>query len=98
MGEYASVQLELYSQGTDTSFGGTAFSYALWVDEPYRHEKRATALLDRAEQIAKETGHKSVHLEWVKADSPEAILEWYLRRGYEVIEYGERYCLLEKTL
>lgn len=98
MDENSSVQLDLYNEGVKTNFGGTAYIFALWVDEPHRLKGCATALLNFAEGLAKAEGHKSVHMEWLEIDTPREVLEWYFRRGYEEREFGDGYSLLEKKL
>ena len=74
------VQINLYTEKQD--FGSTACIYALWVDENSRRKGIATRLLDRAEEIAKREGHKSITIDWYLDDTPKAILEWYKKRGY----------------
>lgn len=93
----ASVQLELYD--TPQKWGKTAFIYSLWVNEECRLQGKATVLLDVAERTAKQAGHKSVALEWEYKNTPHAILDYYIRRGYEQILFdgnGE-YSVLEKV-
>lgn len=102
----ASIQLDLYPQKMrfgEWNGGGTAFIYALWVIEGYRKRGHATALLNKAEETAREAGHKSVFLEWASKDTPVEILEWYKRRGYcesegVIDDNGEEIILLEKKL
>ncbi|QCD39694.1 N-acetyltransferase [Muribaculaceae bacterium Isolate-007 (NCI)] len=93
----ATVQVELYDepQGPDKV---TAFICSLWVNEDERRYGHAGRILDRAEEIAAKEGHKRVHLEWCSLDSPQWVLEWYLRRGYEEREFGPNSSLLVKEL
>lgn len=93
----ATVQLELYKEPQDPD-GVTAFICCLWVNEEERKHGHAGRLLDRAEEIAAREGHKRVHLEWCSLDSPQWVLEWYLRRGYEEREFGPNSSLLVKEL
>lgn len=81
-----SVQLNLYSEKQDC--GGTAFIYNLWVDENRRNKGIAERLLDTAERIAHDEGHKCVTLDYDIKDTPAEIYHWYNRRGYKV-EYAQ---------
>lgn len=101
-----SVQADLFRK--PAKFGGwkakgTAFIYALWVNEEHRRRGIAGKLLDFIETAIKRKGHKSVFLEWASKDTPVEILEWYKRRGYcecegVVDDNGEEIILLEKKL
>lgn len=92
----ASVQIELYD--TPQKWGKTAFIYSLWVDEDCRRKGKAALLLDAAERIVKQAGHKSAVMEWELKNTPREILDYYFRRGYEEILFdgnGE-YSVVEK--
>lgn len=93
----ASVQLELYKkpQGSDHI---TAYIFALWVDAPQRRKHIATTLMAAAEQIVLNEGHKSVWLEWSKEEAPVEIFNWYQRRGYKEVAFGNRSSLMRKDL
>lgn len=94
-----SVQMKLFKEPSD-DYGCTAFIYALWVDSDQRRKGRAKTLLDLAEKIAAQEGHKEVFLDWSEKDTPVEILHWYLRRGYEEVAFSGRadYYLLKKSL
>lgn len=94
----ASVQLELYNEPTED--GCTACICMLWVDESSRRMHFATELLDVAEKVAREHGHKAVRLWWNESDTPREVLQWYMKRGYNDIAFDGRgtYVLLEKKL
>lgn len=96
--DWASVQLELFA--SEQKFGGTAFIYGLWVNQPQRRQGKAAAFLKRAESIAREAGHKSVTLEWYAKDTPQGVLDFYIRSGYEEKAFDSRgkYVLLQKQL
>lgn len=94
--KHGSVQLELYSE--KQKFGGTAYIWALWVEEAHRREGIATQLITLAEDLAKQEGHDAVYLEWNKADSSYEIFDWYERRGYDEKEFGDGYSLMRKEL
>lgn len=94
---YASVQMEMYEDRQ--WFGGTLFLYALWVNEDARLQGHGTAMLKLAEETAIKHGHKTIHLEYNPKSSPKAILEWYLRNGYEKLGcYRDRNVMLRKDL
>lgn len=93
-----SIQLNLYD--TEQEFGGSAAIYALWVDPQFRRNGYAKTLLRRAEEIALNSGHASVYMEWELRETPREVLNWYLSCGYKVREEyvaGEN-ILLEKKL
>lgn len=96
--EQASVQLELWP--TKQDWGGTAWVYGLWTNEAARRQGYAEQVLERAEAITANAGHSSVFLEWKQKDTPEAVLDWYMRRGYTEREFSGDgdYYLLEKQL
>lgn len=92
-----SVQLDIYTlpQG---EYGIGAFIHNLWVQPYCRREGKAKELLDKAETIAYNTGISAVYLEWEAADTPTWMLDHYISRGYEKLEYGNGYALLKKPL
>lgn len=94
----ATVQLEMYNRPMG-EFDVTAEIYALWVNKEIRKQKFATALLDKAEDIARKNGHKTVYLFWDKRITPHWVLDWYYRRGYEEIFFNEyRVGLIKKLI
>lgn len=88
-----SVQLELYDNPQRLNV--KAYIYALWVNPDFRESKVAAKLLEVAEQaaLAKEN---SVYLKWCANEAAPWVLEWYLRRGYDVIMETDRAKLLKK--
>ncbi len=94
--EYCAVQLELCNK--EQWYGGSAFIYGLYVCPLYRGKKHAEILLDQAEFCAKRDGYKAVFLEWEKKTTPEWVLEWYLRLGYEKVKSTTGGCILKKEL
>jgi ribosomal protein S18 acetylase RimI-like enzyme len=98
MEEHASVQLELYNKYTED--GTRAYIYALWTDDGFRRRGRAKKLLQLAEEEARTHGYMKVRLDFSSADSADFVLNWYLRNGYKVIGYDQKYnrSILEKTL
>jgi ribosomal protein S18 acetylase RimI-like enzyme len=91
------VQLELFNHN-NTMYGGTAYIYNLWVNEGARRQGIAKALMQRAEDIAKENGHKSVLLCWNKLDTPKAILQWYKSLGYNYNQSDKGVSVMRKWL
>lgn len=93
----ASIQLEIYPEprGDDRV---KAYIWALWVEPTARKKGTATALLRKAEEIAKAQGEPFVWLEWEDADSDRFVLEWYQRNGYEEVAFGQHNSLLRKAL
>ena len=75
-----------------------AFIYALWVDGDYRKKNIAMRLLETAEREAKESGCKTVALEWNRKEAEEWVLRWYLHLGYEEKEFGDGISFLVKKL
>lgn len=89
-----SIQLILYPDEQD--FGSTACICSLWIDENQRGRGIAKRLLDTAERIATELGHKDIVLNYKSKDTSSKIFDWYRRCGYEV-EYAQLKKLLEKN-
>lgn len=78
--------------------GKMAFIYGLYVCEGCRKDGLATELLKMAELIARRNGHDEVYLDWKESESPNWVLEWYLRNGYEKSSSGKGYFRLRKRL
>lgn len=95
--EGGSVQLDIYTQ-PQGEYGIPAFIHNLWVQPYCRKEGKAKELLDKAETIAHNRGVSAVYLEWEVADTPRWMLDHYIRRGYEELEFGDGYALLKKSL
>lgn len=95
--EGASVQLVANEepQGDDKI---TAYIFQLWVDEDKRRQGKASALMNRAEKLAKELGYKEVFLDWSRKEAERSTLEWYERRGYDMASFGTQSMLLKKKL
>lgn len=92
---YGSIQLALWVPGE--SEYPTFISY-LWIDESCRRQGHASALLQKAEEIAASEGRECVWLCWDKADTPREILNWYIRRGYSEVSFNSQHVLLRKEL
>ena len=100
--EHGSVQVDMLDEPQPTYEGSDrfyqAFLYALWVDEDSRKDGIATSLLDTAEECVRREGIDKVYLEWSLYESPHWVLDWYVRRGYNDVEFGNDNALLEKKL
>lgn len=89
-----SVNIEIYNNGN----GKIAFIYNLYVCQECRSQGIATVLLEKAEAIAKSKGYEEVYLDWKESVSPNWVLEWYLRNGYEKSSFGKECFRLRKRL
>lgn len=94
--EGGSVQLEFYDPPCND--GTTAYIGNLWVDENHRRKGIATALMDKAEEIARTHNHEHVTLFWAEKSTPKAIFEWYKSRGYVVYYRDSNRIYLRKML
>lgn len=73
----------------------------LWnlnVVDAYRQQGMASWLMDEAEMWAKAQGCDCITLEWSLKEAPYWVLDWYVRRGYEEKEMGNKCALMEKKL
>ena len=91
-----SVQISIPLYVSDIFGKADALIYALFVDNNHRRNGVAKSLLQLAEQQAKLNGVKTIGLEFNKEESPDYILDWYLRKGYKPYTKGSS--LLIKAL
>ena len=77
------------------SWGGHTCIYGLWVIEEYRKSGIGGQLLDKAEEIARSIGCEDVCLVWENT-TPKWVFEWYMKKGYEELEWGYNGYLLIK--
>ena len=75
-----------------------AYFWDLWVEESNRRQGIATALIEKAEQIAKEESFSQIVLEWEEENTPLEIFKWYERRGYDERMFGNGYSFMVKQL
>jgi hypothetical protein len=92
----SSVQISIPSYDSSISGKADALIYALFVGKNHRRCGVGNFLLHLAEKQAMFNGVKTIGLEFDKEESPDYILDWYLRRGYK--PYTKDSCLLIKTL
>lgn len=95
--EGGSIQLDIYTR-PQGEYGIAAYIHNLWVQPHCRREGKAKKLLDKAETIAHNKGISAVHLEWEEVDTPKWMLDHYISRGYEEVEFCDGYALLKKPL
>lgn len=95
--EHGTIQLNLYKK--ENNDGISAYVFGLYVDKNFRRNGVAKSLLEKAEQIARDNGYKSVALTYYSDSTPIDIMRWYERNGYKVIgHYREDWFTLEKEL
>ena len=75
-----------------------AYLCNLWVEEKVRRGGLGRVLIAEAEKIAKENGQNSLFLEHDNRDTPDWVLEWYARLGYDVRAFNKTRTLMEKKL
>lgn len=98
MHEHGTVFLNVYNK-VQSSFGGDASIWGLFVSPSERRNGIGKILLEEAERLARTLGCKSVVLEWDSKSTPREILDWYLRFGYGVVgHYRAEQYMLEKKL
>jgi GNAT superfamily N-acetyltransferase len=92
----ASVQLATYPspQGVQKI---TACIFQLWTNEDKRRQGKARKLLETAERIAKQYGHKEVHIYASLSEIPMSIFQWLDRCGYKEVSHSDG-LLMKKEL
>lgn len=61
---------------------GQALIWNLWAYK--RGSSVGTKLLEAAEGYARDLECKTAYLEWDRRDTPQWVLDWYIRKGYEM--------------
>ena len=77
---------------------GDGYLWNLTIDEPHRRHHSATALMKKAESIAREQGCKRLWLDWSIKEAPQWVFDWYVRLGYDEKRFGEGCALMCKEL
>lgn len=97
---YGSVQAFIPNLIEDKPLDGEADAliYSLWVGEAYRGREVAKHLMEAVERELKSYGVKNVAISWDGRDSPQWVLQWYERLGYEKKAFDFRCCTLLKHL
>lgn len=76
-----SIQLEVYNNPKDEV---KAYISNLWVLPEHRKKGIGKALLDKAEELAKErTDEEFVYLVYWEKDTPRYMFKYYKKRGYD---------------
>lgn len=97
---YGSIQVFIPKHTEDKPLDGEADAliYSLWVGERHRGRGVAKLLMEAAERELKSCGIKTVAISWDGRDSPQWVLQWYERLGYEKKAFDYRCCTLLKHL
>lgn len=97
---HGSVQVFIPNSVEDRLLDGEADAlvYSLWVDEAHRGCEVAKHLMEAAERELKRCGIATVAILWDGCDSPQWVLHWYERLGYEGKAFDYRCCTLLKRL
>ena len=75
-----------------------AFIWGLNVNPDFRGIGVGSSLLKFAEDCIRKKSINKVELEWESSSSPLWVYDWYIRKGYEEIDFSEGYSRLQKTL
>lgn len=97
---HGSIQVFIPKHTEDKPLDGEADAllYSLWVGEAYRGRGVAKLLMEAAERELKSCGITTVAISWDGRDSPQWVLQWYERLGYEKKAFDYRCCTLLKHL
>ena len=77
---------------------GEALIWNLEVRDVRRGKGYARMLLRDAIDVAEEHDCHTAVLEWDLRDSPQWVLQWYVREGFDEKEFSEGYALMKKPL
>lgn len=89
------VEVSVFKEGEQK---GEAYIWNLHVRESMRGKGYGRQLLEKAIEVAFDAGCTKATLEWDIKDSPQWVLDWYVRNGFEEKEFGRGYAHMEKTL
>lgn len=97
---HGSIQVFIPKLSEDKPLDGEADAliYSLWVGERHRGRGVAKLLMEAAESELKRCGIATVAISWDGRDSPQWVLQWYERLGYEGKAFDYRCCTLLKRL
>ena len=97
---HGSIQAFIPYRAEDRPLDGEADAliYSLWVDERHRGRGAAKHLMEAVERELKRCGIANVAISWDGRDSPQWVLQWYERLGYEEKALGQQCCTLLKRL
>jgi len=77
---------------------GQAMLWNLQVSKGHRQEGIGNVLLDKAIQCAKLSGCKELHLVWRRCDSPDWVLWWYRRKGFDECAFSRDVIEMRKKI
>ena len=77
---------------------GKALLWNLQVSTGHRQEGIGKTLLDKAVICARESRCAEIHLVWRKVDSPEWVMRWYERNGFDECAFGRGIVEMKKIL
>lgn len=77
---------------------GKALLWNLQVSKGHRHDGIGKILLDKAVICARESRCAEIHLVWRKCDSPEWVMRWYERNGFDECAFGRGIVEMKKIL
>lgn len=89
-----SVLLDIYEDGEEDE---CVWIWNLYTCPTYRSKGLATRILDKVEQFVRLLGYEYVCIEWCN-NTPEWVLNWYMRRGYDCYKQTEETTYLRKKL
>ncbi len=97
---HGSIQAFIPHHTEDKPLDGEADAliYSLWVDEAHRSREVAKHLMEVAEKELKYYGIETVAISWDGRDTPQWVLQWYKRLGYEEKAVGHQCSTLLKRL
>lgn len=77
---------------------GNAFLWNLSVKRDARYKGVATALMTKAEKVARDAGCEYIYLEWSVTESLPWVRDWFQRLGYKARPFSDGYELMRKKL
>lgn len=97
---HGSIQAFIPNRAEDRPLDGEADAliYSLWVDEAHRGREVAKHLMEAVERELKRCGIATVAISWDGRDSPQWVLHWYKKLGFEEKAFGYQCCTLLKRL
>lgn len=89
------LEMTKFKKGEDE---GKAYVWNLHIDKPHRKQGYANQLMKEAITTAKDSGCTNIIVDWERQDSPQWVLDWYVRLGFNEKSFGRGGCTLEKKL
>ena len=79
------VLIDLIKNDNWEYIGGDALIWNLCVSADFRRKGIGRGLLECAEMVGRSKGVKRSYLEWSGKDSERWVLDWYVRKGYHIV-------------